>query len=186
MNAFFHCIRHYFDCSGRECRRVYWTYIVVTHLVLIVLLIPVLTVMTTGWQDVLSHEENVDEISEALYDISEDQSKENVKEVVQSRLAPVIYHGFSRYFEEHEQAAHLMKIFLILTAFWVFLNVVPTMTATARRLRDVGRSRWWILPPVLMVAPIRIISNVAFLLSIVTFIYCCLRSEEREIEQKSA
>ena len=57
--------------------------------------------------------------------------------------------------------------FTPINALFAFLTVIPSLTASIRRLHDIGRSGWWLL---VLVVP---------LLGIVVFVYwACLRGDQ--------
>ncbi|MDO5472493.1 MAG: DUF805 domain-containing protein [Akkermansia sp.] len=161
--------RHYADFRGRSTRAMFWNFVVATHLVIWLCMLPALVEFMKFYhfllQDVRFVSLFLDSKTLALaYDTS-------MVECVVKELGEEYFAG---------GVAELWPVLLglVLGCVAALAVAVPTLAVTVRRLRDAGKSPWWVLPPVLTMVPLPVVCHLASVLSLVTLVFCCLRSKE--------
>lgn len=151
MKGFIHGFRHYIDFAGRDSRSLFWGFIIGTHLVFLLLLIPLLVFLVRfvlGMQHAL---------------LLPDGPK-----TCPAELAELV-RGCS------QQGGVTALLCLCAALGWLLVILLPTVAATVRRLRDAGQSPWWVLPPVLSCLPIASFLGLwPLLFSLVTLVLTCL------------
>ena len=161
MNGFVHGFRHYADFSGRDSRSLYWSFIVGTHTVLILLALPAHIMLMLALPGFL----------EELFSTFTLAEVEDIVTMVQgNEFSQFVTTYFTEFFVGNLCAMGC----LIAAGVWALIITVPTVAATVRRLRDAGQSPWWVLPPCLSFVPL--LGSVACVLSVVTLVYCCFGS----------
>lgn len=157
MNSVFHGFRHYADFGGRDTRSAYWSFIICTHLISILLLLPFCyTVISAVWEFMTQPE-----ILQLIRSAGEGNSAAT-DEIIQAAT------DFSV-----QRPAPLFVIITFWVAFlWGVVIILPTICATVRRLRDAGYSPWWAAAPWLVWVPA--LGLLCALLSLVTLVLCLL------------
>ena len=158
IKGIIHGFRRYFDFSGRDSRSLYWAFIISTHMVFILLLMPAVIAFMTELHDLL---------------------EELLSQALLPEVDPAYFLGYAAayfidYFADFAENHPFGFYSFALGILWVLLIIIPTVSATVRRLRDAGQNPWWVLPPCLSFVPV--ISIITSALSIVTLIYCCFGS----------
>lgn len=151
MKGFIHGFKHYFDVSGRDSRSLYWGFIISTNLIGLLFFVVLAYLLCRSFIPAVlgSIEEAADG---SFYKISGD---------VPSCMSAFI-------------ADHILFLVIMLMGMlWWVGCLIPTLTATVRRLRDAGKSPWWVLAPVFSLSGIPYVSQIALCLCIVVIVLCC-------------
>lgn len=162
MKSLLYGFQHYVDFSGKDSRSTYWGFIVGTHLILILLLLPSICLLMNCIIELFQ----TPQMASLLQDAANGQSvpPEEVQElsanIVSSRLSNTT------------QMSIWVRICTPLAILWFIGILLPTISATARRLRDAGQSPWWAAAPAATFLPL--VGGFASLLSLVTLIMCFL------------
>lgn len=158
MSSLLHGFRHYATFTGRDTRATYWGFIVSTHLIFILLLLPCIYTFMSCVEEFLNQPGVVPllltaaEGNAAAMDELLDQSRE---------------------FAAAQRPYPLLTLVATAAAvLWGFAIILPTISATMRRLRDAGQSPWWAIPPLLSFMPL--LGGFCTLLSLVTLVLCLL------------
>ncbi len=171
MKALIYGFRHYAQFSGTTPRRDFWEFIVLTHLVLILLLLPAWWLFLQLFNDIISDPRILDLLF-AMAQTTPDEAYSIAGNELASALADICLP-----FAEHLVADYPYIVASTIAALlWGLCLIIPTLAITARRLTDAGHSRWWILPPCLLCIPLPVIADLGFIGSIVTLIFCCQNS----------
>lgn len=158
-----HGFRHYADFSGRDSRRVFWNFIIATHLVFILLLLPGIAALLAFWRTLLEDEFIVQTLAYALMGDMQCLFEAEVLAAVQD----VASEFWGDPWGDHPAAC----LFSLLAGLWALAIIVPSLSATARRLRDAGYSPWWAAVfPLSAVCPLML----GVVLSVVGLVLCCL------------
>lgn len=168
MKALLHGFAHYSDFYGKDSRSLYWNFIVATHLICILFFLPGIVALLQYWRVLL-----------------EDPF------IGQTIAMEVLCRGDMSCFAEEEFWAMVSEVSCdfwsspwqkfpfaivggLLGVVWGVLVIVPTLSATARRLRDAGQNPWWVMG--LIVA-----QGLPFLMGglvmLVVMILCCLPTQ---------
>ncbi len=154
--------RHYADFRGRTTRALFWNFIVATHLLIILLMLPAIVEFMKFWRFAMEDVRMLNAIL-AVY-----HSTTAAADTIVAVLAELA----GEYF-----AAGLPKPAVygaIASSVLALICLLPTLSITVRRLRDAGYSIWWILPPVLSFIPLPLLTSLAQILSLVTLVLCCM------------
>ena len=156
---------HYADFSGRATRAMFWNFVVGTHLLILLCLLPAMWEFFRFYDFLLHDTRFIDRI---LGDgmIAPDSIMSVVQELGQEYAAA---HG--PFYPE--------LLGMVLGAVLALAVLLPTVSITVRRLRDAGCSVMWVWPPVISLLPIPYISTLAVLLSLVTLVMCCMPTREQ-------
>ncbi len=160
--------RGYIHFRGRMARASYWNFIISTHLLVFLLLLPAFVEFMKFYRFLLEDSRVLDlltaRVNPALIDL-----EEYLVRIVQEMGAEYLAAG------NHD---FTWAIAGLVAAFAVGVVILlPTVSATVRRLRDAGQSVWWILPPLVAVLPLPFVGVVAQLLTLVTLGLCCMSSK---------
>lgn len=156
---------HYADFSGCATRAMFWNFVVGTHLLILLCLLPAMLEFFRFYDFLLHDTRFIDQI---LGDgmIAPDSIMSVVQELGQEYAAA---HG-----PFYSELAGI-----VLGAVLALAVLLPTVSITVRRLRDAGCSVMWVWPPVISLLPIPYISTLAVLLSLVTLVMCCMPTREQ-------
>lgn len=161
---------HYADFNGRTTRAGFWNFVVGTHMLILLCMLPALLEFFRFY-DFLLHDVRFVElifgggmVAPELLDVGAVGSV--VKELAEEYMAA---HG--PFYSE--------LVGMALGGGLALVVVLPTVAITVRRLRDAGCGVMWVLPPVLSLLPIPYVGTLAMLLSLVTFVMCCLPTREQ-------
>ena len=183
MNNLLHGFRHYVDFRGCDTRSQFWGFVIATHLVGIILLIPFLTSFMECYRAMLQ-DPMIQNTLMGMIELAADQ--EEFARVMQDELMPQVEQFLETYYANFAGGHPLAFWGLVLGLIWAVAILLPTAAATVRRLRDAGQSPLWVLGPVAMLLPIAVVSHVGMLVSIVTLVFCCLGSARQEPGQAPA
>ncbi len=170
MNALIYCLRHCVDFSGRDSRRVFWTFIALSQTIGILLLIPWLISFFECWWEMTHDPVLLDIMTAMLTDMS------SAEHIFYSEYLPQAQNFISSYYADLPFSHPFAFWTSLLAVFWFLAFFIPTLATGVRRLRDAGHSPWWILPPVVACLPIPLVSFIAFILSFVTLVFWCQKS----------
>ena len=163
MSSLCHGFRHYIDFSGRDNRALFWGFIISTHVIFCLLLIPVFICFPLACFSLIRF--LLECVGSAAGAGAASPSLTTPFAGLSSMYPNLIACGAS----------------VLVAYLWLLAIVVPTISATVRRLRDAGQSPWWVLPPCLVLAPsaplLGSIGWLALPLCCVTFVLCCLPSK---------
>lgn len=162
-NAF----RRYADFSGRMTRREFWNFIGATHSLFILLLLPPIIVLLEWTQSLLENPLVLDAIVAIIENPAETHG------IVEEELLPELHSEAADFFLHDFPTQHpLATASSALALLWLLALVVPTLSATVRRLRDAGQSPFWVLAVPLSCIPEPFCSSMGLMLSFVLFILC--------------
>ena len=161
---------HYADFSGRTTRAMFWNFVVGTHLLIMFCMLPAMLEFFRFYDFLLHDVRFLDLLLNDGVIVSASFDMEAIGSVVQE-------------LGQEYAAAHgpfeVEFAGLVLGAVLALAVLLPTVAITVRRLRDVGCSVMWVLPPVLSLLPIPYLSTFALLLSVVTLVMCCMPTREQ-------
>ena len=155
---------HYADFSGRATRAMFWNFVVGTHLLILLCMLPAMLEFFRFY-DFLLHDTRFIDLILGDGMIAPDAIMVVVQELGQEYAAA---HG--PFYPE--------LTCVVLGAVLALVVLLPTVSITVRRLRDAGCSVMWVWPPVISLLPIPYISTLAVLLSLVTLVMCCMPTRE--------
>lgn len=175
MQALKHGFLHYADFRGRSKRAEFWGFIVGTHLLVLLCLLPAFLEFLKFYDFMLHDVRFLDVFVPVLsgtggFGLAESDKMELI--AVVRELAEEFFAGGVSQF----QAAVAGAVLGCLLALAILL---PTLSITVRRLRDAAYSPWWVLPPVCGLLPIPFVCTIAALLSSVTLVLCCMPSRDQ-------
>lgn len=166
MNALLLGFRKYADFSGRTTRRDFWQFVMLTHTLLFLLLLPAWLLLLQWFHDVMNDPRVLDVLVAMI------QTPEEAYSLAQFELTDTLRSLWEPFVDEIAEQ-HLPTLICTIAALvWGGLILIPTLSMTARRLADAGHSRWWLLPPLLLLIPLPIIADAGLIGSIVTLIFC--------------
>lgn len=156
---------HYADFSGRATRALFWNFVIGTHLLILLCMLPAMLEFFRFY-DFLLHDTRFIDLILGDGMIASDAVMAVVQELGQEYAAA---HG----------PFYLELAGMVLGAVLALVVLLPTIAITVRRLRDAGCSVMWVWPPVLSLLPIPYLSTLALLLSAVTLVMCCMPTREQ-------
>ena len=71
MNALFHGFRHYVDFRGRDTRSQFWGFVIATHLIGMILLLPMMMSMVDCYKAMLQDPAMMDVLGRALESVAD-------------------------------------------------------------------------------------------------------------------
>lgn len=163
FRALLNGFRNFADFRGRTARAEFWNFVVATHLVIMLLMLPAFVDFMKFWHFMLEDVRFLDVLAGVL-----------VGDVGAEALEPIATELVTEYYSEG--LPMLTVVGAVLSCVVALLVLVPTISMTMRRLRDAGQSPWWVLPPVLSMLPLPFVVSVAQMLSLVTLVFCCFSS----------
>lgn len=161
---------HYADFRGRTARSGFWNFVVGTHLLILLCMLPAMLEFFRFYDFLLRDVRFAELIFGGGMPTLESLDVDTIGRVVQE-LAEEYVAGHGPFYAELAGVA--------LGAVLALAVLLPTVAITVRRLRDAGCSVMWVLPPVLSLLPIPYVSTLASLLSLVTLVMCCLPTREQ-------
>lgn len=172
--AVIHAFRHYADFSSRDPRALYWKFISISHLILIALAFPMFLVLLEFTENLLYAV--LCEIPPELF--QNQQINQVIQELPNLDLEQIFASEFEYYTHPWEHFPVAMGLF-VAACVWGLSILLPTISATVRRLRDAGQSPLWVIPPCLCLIPLLSVQLIAVSLSLVTLVFCLLDSQDR-------
>lgn len=167
--------RCYACFRGRMARANYWNFVISTHLLIFLLLLPAFVEFMRFYRFMLEDVRMLDLLAAVLDSLTTSANLSFV-DFEESALQLVKELG-----EEYLAAGNRDLTWaiggLVAASVMGLVILLPTISATVRRLRDAGRSVWWVLPPLLAVLPIPFVGTVMQLLALVTLVMCCMGSK---------
>lgn len=156
---------HYADFSGRTTRAMFWNFVVGTHLLIMLCMLPAMLEFFRFYDFLLHDVRFLDRIlGDGVID------PDAIMAVAQELgLEYAVEHG----------PFYTELVGMVLGAVLALAVLLPTVAITVRRLRDAGCSVMWVWPPVLSVLPIPYLSTLSLLLSVVTLVMCCMPTREQ-------
>ncbi len=156
---------HYVDFSGRSTRAMFWNFVVGTHLLILLCMLPAMLEFFRFYDFLLHDTRFIDTIFGGGM-VASDTVMAVVQELGQEYAA---VHG----------PFYLELAGMVLGTVLALAVLIPTVAITVRRLRDAGYSVMWVWPPVISLLPVPYISTLAVLLSLVTLVMCCMPTREQ-------
>lgn len=170
MRALVQGFRQFADFSGKTARRDFWQFVSITQVILIILLLPAWFVFLEFFNELISNPQVLD----LLFAIVQNP------DIIHQELAEEIAAIWEPYAEELLTTYRLHLICTCVAAVWGLIIAMPTLAITARRLKDAGHSRWWVLPLIFLFLPLPFVADIAFICSIITLVYCCQAGKQDE------
>ncbi|MBR5522386.1 MAG: DUF805 domain-containing protein [Akkermansia sp.] len=167
MKALLAGLRQYADFSGTTARKEFWAFISVTQVTLVILLLPAWLLFVQLFDELINHPRILD----ALFYIC--QTADIAWDYVFQELSEAAAEVWEPFAESLLQDHPFSLICTALAALWGLILIIPTLAITARRLRDSGHCRWWLLPLIMMLIPLPGVADLGFIGSIITLIFCC-------------
>lgn len=172
MNALIHGFRHYVDFSGRDSRRQFWGFFLLTRLISLLLLLPIVIASCHILADVFHMLQ-----AQNFHPHAASADSEQVTSYALDAFGSLLQHSA------------VVIIFCLLLSLWWLAILVPTIAATVRRLRDAGQSPWWILPPAFTFTPLQqlipALGAWPALLCLITLVLCCQPTANKQnLEQE--
>ncbi len=171
MKAIINGFRQYAYFSGTTNRRDFWEFIILTHIITVLLLLPAWWLFLQLFSEIINDPRILDLLF-ATTQTTPDEAYNIICNELTTALAdiciPFVQHAPTDY--------PLILICTAIALLWGLILIVPTLAIIARRLADAGHSRWWVLPPGALCIPLPIVADIALIGSIVTFILCCQAS----------
>lgn len=161
---------HYADFSGRTARAGFWNFVVGTHLLILLCMLPALLEFFRFY-DFLLHDVRFAELIFGGGMVTPESLDVEAMGSVLQELA-------GEYMAAHGPF-NAELVGMVLGGVLALVVLLPTVAITVRRLRDAGCSVMWVLPPVLSLLPVPYVSTLAMLLSLVTLVMCCLPTREQ-------
>lgn len=156
---------HYADFGGCTTRAGFWNFVVGTHLLILLCMLPAMLEFFRFY-DFLLHDVRFLDLILGGGEIAPNAIMAVAQELGQEYVAA---HG--PFYSELSG--------MVLGAVLALVVLLPTIAITVRRLRDAGCSVMWVWPPVLSLLPIPYLSTLALLLSAVTLVMCCMPTREQ-------
>lgn len=169
MNFLRYGFCHYVTFTGRDSRPTYWGFIISTHLILILLLLPLFHTLITSMEEFLKQPEMVQLLLSAGN--GNEAAMAELQEQANDFVISIEYPA-------------LTSIATLAAFLWSVSIMLPTMSATVRRLRDAGQSPLWVIAPLLSCIPL--LGGLFGLLSLVTMILCLLPTAKIQTPEVSA
>lgn len=166
MKSLIHGFTHYVDFYGRDSRSTFWGFIVGTHLILILLFAPILYTLIDAFRLIIENPQIMDLLS----------SMED-KAATQEEIIEITKQLFQDY-----SVSPLVIICFYLCVMWGAGIILPTISATVRRLRDAGQSPYWAAAPAVNLMPY-LGGFLGLVAGIVILAMCCLPSVQQSAEQ---
>jgi len=154
--------RRYVDFRGRTGRAGFWNFVIATHLVIILLMVPAYVEFLHFFRFAM---EDV-RVQDMMVQVAEQTAP------VES-LLPVMNELADEYLA-HAGNLLLPLVGLLLSVLLALVCLVPTIAITVRRLRDAGQSVWWVLAPIGSMLPVPFLSTCCVILSLAVLVLCCL------------
>lgn len=154
--------RRYVDFRGRTGRAGFWNFVIATHLVIILLMVPAYVEFLRFFRFAL---EDV-RMQELMVQVAEQTAPAE-------SLLPMMNERVEEYLA-HAGNLLLPMVGLLLSAVLALVCLVPTVAVTVRRLRDAGQSVWWVLAPIGSMLPVPFLSTCCIVLSLVVLVLCCM------------
>lgn len=150
------------DFRGRTSRAGFWNFVVVTHLVIILLMVPAYVEFLSFFRFAM-----------------EDVRVQDMMVQVAEQTAPVenlipVMSELSEEYMAHAGSLLLPMGGMVLSVLLALVCLVPTIAITVRRLRDAGQSVWWVLAPIGALLPVPFLSTCCMMLSLAVLVLCCL------------
>ncbi len=167
--------RGYACFRGRMARANYWNFVISTHLLILLLLLPAFVEFMKFYRFMLEDVRVLDLLATVLDSLTTRANLSSV-DLEESALRLVKELG-EEYLAAGNRDFTWAIVGLVAASVMGLVILLPTISATVRRLRDAGQSVWWILPPLLVVLPIPFVGTVTQLLTLVTLGMCCMASK---------
>ncbi|MFI3244668.1 MAG: DUF805 domain-containing protein [Akkermansia sp.] len=168
-------ITHYADFRGRCPRKEFWTFMIVSQLLMTLLCIPAIIFV---WMDLLRYEPML-QFMVNLFDYADDL--EYINEMVHQDLPLLMQSWFAELPAAFWAADSLTLASTAILAVLALFLIVPTYALTACRMRDAGYSPYLALFPclgllslALRCSPLSAICSVLDGLNLVGFVLICV------------
>lgn len=160
--------RGYVCFRGRMTRASFWNFVITTHLLIFLLLLPAFVEFMKFYRFMLEDSRILDLLTARVNPASIDL-EEYLVQIVQELGAEYLAA------ENHDFTWPIVG--LVAACVMGVVVLLPTISATVRRLRDAGQSVWWVLAPLAALLPVPFVGVVAQLLTLVTLALCCMASK---------
>ncbi len=162
--------RHYADFRGCTARAGFWNFVVATHLLVLLCLMPAIVEFMKFYDFMLHDTRFLDVFIPMVTDPAM---------LDEAAIEAVVGELFDEYMAGGLEQFVLPLVGLVLGGAVAMVVLLPTISITVRRLRDAGRSPLWVLPPVMSFLPLPFVGSVAVVLSLVTLVLCCMPTCEQ-------
>ncbi len=173
MNDVCYAFRHYADFSGVMPRRAFWNFIGATHSLLVLLMLPLLAAFMDWAQGFMENPLVLDAIVSLM------GNPAGAGDIFYGELMPEAKAEAASFIQACPETHPVAVAALVLVGLWGLALVVPTASATVRRLRDAGQSPFWVAPVFLSCVPEAFCCSIGLLFSLVLFILCLQPSKVR-------
>ena len=174
IQALKHGFVHYADFRGRSSRAEFWGFIVTTHLLVLLCLMPAFLEFLKFYNFMLHDVRFLD----VFMPILSDTGGLGLSESDKMELATVVHELAEEFFAGGFSQLAPTVAGAVMGSLLALVILLPTLSIMVRRLRDAAYSPWWVLPPVCCLLPIPFVGTIASLLSLATFVLCCMPSRE--------
>ncbi len=157
--------RHYTDFRGCASRAEFWNFIIATHLLVLLCMLPAFVEFMKFYNFLLHDVRFIDELALVLGEPAAFR---------QEAFGAVVKDLAEEYFAGGGESYWLELGGMLLGTLLMLVVFVPTVSVTVRRLRDAGQSPWWVLAPIFSWLPY--VGTLAAVLSLVTLVFCCMGS----------
>ncbi len=169
LHALIDGFRRYADFRGRTSRSGFWNFIVATHLLVLLCMLPALVEFLRFYRFILQDERLLEWV------MSNMQPEASLATQLPDPTVPVtVVSELSEEYLVLHGPFYLELMFMVLGAVLAVVCLLPSLAVTVRRLRDAGQSVWWVLPPVVCLLPVPVLPCIAAVLCLVTLVLCCL------------
>lgn len=161
--------RHYVDFRGRTARAGFWNFVVATHLLVLLCMLPAIVEFMKFYDFMLHDTRFLDELIPMVSGQSVPDT-EVLLEVARELGEEYVAGGAEQF--------KFALVGVVLGSVVALVVLLPTLAITVRRLRDAGQSPLWVLPPVVSFLPLPVVGSLAAVLSLVTLVLCCMPTRE--------
>lgn len=162
--------RHYADFRGRTARAGFWNFVVATHLLVLLCLLPAIVEFMKFYDFMLHDTRFLDVLIPMLSDLTVLDT---------AALENVALELGGEYMAGGAEQFMLPLVGMVMGSVVALVVLVPTIAITVRRLRDAGQNPWWVLPPLVSFLPLPFVGSLATMLSLVTLVLCCMPTREQ-------
>lgn len=159
MKGLIHGFRHYAVFSGRDSRSLFWGFIIWSHLIGILFILPMAWLVGEFFRAFVANLGSID--------VSNEQNSELVVEIFKSTLTET--------FGQSPMLYPVAATCALIATLWSLICIIPSIATTVRRLRDAGQSPWWIIAPCTAWVPM--VGYISSLLSFVVLVFCFFPSK---------
>ncbi len=145
MKSFYVCLRKYFTFSGKSTRSEFWSFIIISHIITLALCIPACVLVVQMFISAV----NATELGAFMDFVASEPSAIEIQALTEAELN-AFAQGFETYFTNFFNGISPLLLMvslvsMVLLVFACLFFIIPSLSASARRLRDAGFTPWLLL-----------------------------------------